>query len=89
MIAWISFFDIGFTHGLRNKFAEAKAKGDKTIARIYISTTYYYISIIFISLWIILMVANRFISWHKLLNLPAAMESEISLLATLIFTYLG
>lgn len=87
MIAWISFFDIGFTHGLRNKFAEAKAKGDKTIARIYISTTYYYISVIFISLWVILMIVNRFISWHKLLNLPATMENEISLLATLIFTY--
>jgi len=26
LISWISFFDIGFTHGLRNKFAEAKAK---------------------------------------------------------------
>src|SRR5437868_2015111 len=38
MIAWISFFDIGFTHGLRNKFAEAKAKADKDAARVYIST---------------------------------------------------
>ena len=33
MIAWISFFDIGFTHGLRNKFAEARAKGDNDAVR--------------------------------------------------------
>jgi len=87
MIAWISFFDIGFTHGLRNKFAEAKAKGDKEVARTYISTTYYYISAIFILLWVILMFVNQFISWHSLLSLPPDMESEVSKLAMLVFTY--
>jgi O-antigen/teichoic acid export membrane protein len=87
MIAWISFFDIGFTHGLRNKFAEAKARGDKEAVKIYISTTYYYISIIFIALWLILMFVNQFISWHGLLSLPVAMEKEVSQLAMLVFTY--
>ena len=87
MIAWISFFDIGFTHGLRNKFAEAKAKGDKEVVKMYISTTYYYISIIFIALWLVLMFVNQFISWHSLLSLPPAMEKEVSQLAMLIFSY--
>lgn len=87
MIAWISFFDIGFTHGLRNKFAEAKARGDKQMAKIYISTTYFYISIIFILLWLVLMFVNQFISWHGLLSLPQTMEKEVSELAMLIFTY--
>ncbi|NOT91752.1 lipopolysaccharide biosynthesis protein [Ferruginibacter sp.] len=87
MIAWISFFDIGFTNGLRNKFAEAKAKGDKEVAKIYISTTYFYIAIIFITLWIVFMLLNQFINWHKLLSLPEAMEQEVSKLAILIFSY--
>ncbi|HMK03340.1 MAG TPA: oligosaccharide flippase family protein, partial [Ferruginibacter sp.] len=87
MIAWISFFDIGFTHGLRNKFAEAKAKGDKEVARTYISTTYFYISVIFILLWAVLIFINQFISWHGLLSLPAEMEGEVSRLAILVFTY--
>jgi len=87
MIAWISFFDIGFTHGLRNKFAESKAKGDHLVARIYISTTYYYISIIFLILWVLLLLVNQFISWHVLLSLPVAMERDVSRLAMLIFTY--
>ena len=26
IVAWLSYFDIGFGHGLRNKFAEALAK---------------------------------------------------------------
>ena len=87
MIAWISFFDIGFTHGLRNKFAEAKAKGDTEAVRIYISTTYYYISIIFVSLLLILLFINQFISWHSLLSLPETLEKEVSQLAMLIFSY--
>ena len=29
IVGWFSFFDIGLTQGLRNKFAEAKAKGEK------------------------------------------------------------
>lgn len=87
MIAWTSFFDIGFTHGLRNKFAEAKAKGDFTVARIYISTTYYYIGFIFLILLVCLLIINQFITWHTLLNLPVAMEAQVSRLAMLIFTY--
>ncbi len=87
IVAWISFFDIGFTNGLRNKFAEAKGKGNKEVAKIYISTTYYFIGIIFIALWLFLLFINQFISWHKLLSLPLEMEHEVSRLAMLIFTY--
>ncbi len=87
MIAWISFFDIGFTHGLRNKFAAAKAKGDIKLANIYISTTYFYVGIIFLSLWILLLCVNQFISWHTLLNIPANMEGEVSRLAIVVVSY--
>lgn len=87
MIAWISFFDIGFTHGLRNKFAAAKAKGDDQAVRIYISTAYYYVSLIFIALWLLLLFINQFITWHSLLSLPPASEKEVSQLAMLVFTY--
>ena len=87
MVAWISFFDIGFTQGLRNKFAESKAKGDIALARIYISTAYYYISIIFVSLWVILFIANHFINWSDLLNLPQKINNDISSLAVIIISY--
>lgn len=55
--------------------------------RIYISTTYYYVSLIFIALWLILLFINQFITWHSLLSLPPAMEKEVSQLAMLVFTY--
>jgi O-antigen/teichoic acid export membrane protein len=87
MIAWISFFDIGFTQGLRNKFAEAKAHGDNQLARIYISTAYYFIGIIFILVWLILLIINQFINWHILLNIPENLEREVSRLAIIILSY--
>jgi O-antigen/teichoic acid export membrane protein len=87
MVAWMAFFDIGFTQGLRNKFAEAKAKGDLQLARIYVSTTYYYIGIIFIIIWVILLIANHFVNWAELLNIPAEQEREVSMLAVIILSY--
>jgi O-antigen/teichoic acid export membrane protein len=87
MVAWMSFFDIGFTQGLRNKFAEAKARGDIRLARVYVSTTYYYLGAIFLIVWILLLVVNSFISWSKLLNIPVEQETQVSMLAVIILTY--
>ncbi len=87
IVGWFSFFDIGFTQGLRNKFAEAKAKGNTELARIYVSTTYYYVAIIFAGLWVVGMIVNRFIAWHTVLKLPASMDADISRLAIIIISY--
>lgn len=87
MVAWISFFDIGFTQGLRNKFAEAKAKGDIMLARIYISTTYFYIGIIFLLVWVILLIVSQIVNWSSLLNISPDMEQQVSRLVVIIFTY--
>jgi len=87
MVAWISFFDIGFTQGLRNRFAEAKAKGDLQMIRTYVSTSYFFIGIIFVSLWIVLLLVNQFIDWGKVLNINENSSREVSLLAYIIFSY--
>ena len=33
VIGWMSFLDFGLSHGLRNKFSEAKANGDTELAK--------------------------------------------------------
>jgi O-antigen/teichoic acid export membrane protein len=87
MVAWISFFDIGFTQGFRNRFAEAKAKGDTLLARIYISTTYFYMSLIFLVVWFTLLIVSQIVNWQTLLNIPADLVKEVSRLVVIIFTY--
>ena len=87
IVGWFSFFDIGLTQGLRNKFAESKAKGDDTIAQIYISTTYAILGMIFFTIWIIFMAVNPFLNWSSILKVPCTMQSELSKLAVIVFTY--
>lgn len=87
IVAWFSFFDIGLTQGLRNKFAEAKAKGEDNLAQILVSTTYAILAIVFSSVWIVSLIINHFLNWAKILNISDSMQSEISILAVIVFTY--
>jgi len=87
IIGWFSFFDVGLTQGLRNKFAEAKAKGEDENAQIYVSTTYAVLVIIFFTLWTLFIFINQFLNWSSLLNLPVQMGSEISEMALIVITY--
>ena len=87
IIAWIGFFDIGFGNGLRNKFAEAKAVGNVTLARIYISTTYIVLSIIIIFVWLIFIFINPLLDWTKVLNTSSAMRSELQNVVYIVFSF--
>jgi O-antigen/teichoic acid export membrane protein len=87
IVAWLSFFDVGLTQGLRNKFAEARAKNDDSVAQIYVSTTYALLAIIFFLIWIFFLIGNNFLNWSSILNVSADMRSEVSILAVIVFTY--
>ncbi len=87
IVGWFAFFDIGLTQGLRNRFAEAKAKGDDILARIYVSTTYAILSIIFIGVWLIFLIVNNFLDWSKILNVSESMRPDVTTLALIVFTY--
>jgi O-antigen/teichoic acid export membrane protein len=87
IVGWFSFFDIGMTQGLRNKFAEAKAKGDFESAQIYVSTSFGILGIIFFAVWIAFLVVNQFLDWSSILNIERSMHREIATLAIIVFTY--
>jgi O-antigen/teichoic acid export membrane protein len=87
IIGWFSFFDIGFGNGLRNRFAEAKATGDYDKAKAYVSTTYICIGVIFTIVWILFLCVNCFIDWSKILNAPAQMAKELSVVALIVFSF--
>src|SRR6185437_14286788 len=87
IVGWFSFFDIGFTKGLRNKFAEAKATGNDNLAQVYVSTTYAILTIIFCITWLVFLIFNHFLNWAHILNVSEVMQSEISVVALIVFTY--
>lgn len=87
IVGWFVFFDVGLTHGLRNKLAEAMARGEDDLGQIFVSTTFAILGIIFMGIWVIFLVVNRFLDWSSILNVSASMRSEVSTLAVIVFTY--
>lgn len=77
VIGWMVFFNLGLGNGLRNRFAEAKAKGDTALAQSYVSTTYYAITLVVISVFALFMVFNHFVSWSSLLRIDVHYEEEL------------
>lgn len=77
IIGWIAFFDLGLGNGFRNKFAEAKANGDRQLAREYVSTTYFSLAVIVSFLLLVILVVNRFMDWPAVLHVEAALKAEL------------
>lgn len=87
LIAWIGFFDIGLSNGLRNKFVEALVDNDVNRAKMYVSTTYALLTIIVVPIWFVLLVINCFLDWNKLLNLSGSIEANLNLVVAIILSY--
>lgn len=79
IINWIAYFDVGLTHGLRNRFAEAKALEDFPLAKKYVSTTYALLTLIFGGLTLILVVTNFFLDWSSILKVSSEYNAELRL----------
>lgn len=87
VVAWFSFFDIGFGNGLRNKFAEALAIGELELARIYVSTTYAILSLIISVVLVLFLCINPFLNWARILNTDLNMAGELSILVIIVFVF--
>lgn len=72
IVAWIAYFDIGLGHGFRNRFAEAKARGETELARKYVSTTYAALTIVFGVVFILVEIINPFLDWSSLLKVETS-----------------
>ncbi len=89
ILVWINYFDIGLGNGLRNKLAEAIAKGNLELGRIYVSTTIFLLSIIIAVLIASIIVINLFINWHALLNIDPASLPHLNSIISILFILCG
>lgn len=87
VIAWISFFNIGVTISLKNKFAEAIAENNQVMAQKYVSASYF-LSILFITLiYIFFLIVNPYLNWVKILNAPETLSQDLYNLVLIVFTF--
>jgi len=85
MVLWFNFLDLGLGNGFRNKFAEAIANKNIKLAREYVSTIYLSLGAISLALVPVFLVVNSFLNWNKILNTNVVQNSELSLLAIIVF----
>ncbi|MFP4845197.1 lipopolysaccharide biosynthesis protein [Winogradskyella sp. PE311] len=86
-IAWFSFFDIGLGHGLRNKFSEAKASNNGLLAKGYVSTAYFTISIISVLSFVVFLIVNYFVDWTLFFNTNKILYKDLRLLMPIVFGF--
>jgi O-antigen/teichoic acid export membrane protein len=68
ILQWLDYFDIGLGNGLRNKLTEAIAHNDYTLGRKYVSSTYFFLSIIVLISLVLFTIVNSFLDWNSILN---------------------
>ena len=77
IMTWISFLDIGFTQGLKNKLTEAIAHEEWDRGKSLVSTTYVMMAMIFLPICLLLESLIPHINWCALLNVDIIYEAEI------------
>lgn len=85
IVNWVHHFDLGIGHGLRNKFAVALANNDTERAKHLVSTAYFYITLIFSCLSIVLIPTILILDWQKILNVESISNRELSLSVLIVF----
>lgn len=78
IMTWLSFMDIGFSQGLKNKLTEAIANDDWEKGKALVSTTYGMMILIFIPVCIVIELLIPLVNWSSLLNVNPLYEIEIS-----------
>jgi O-antigen/teichoic acid export membrane protein len=87
IISWFSLFDIGLGNGFRNKFSEAVAAKNVSLAKTYVSTTFVLLSIIIGLVLVIFLIINPFLNWEKILNTEIETKYTLSVLANIVFVF--
>lgn len=72
VVLWLTFFDVGFSLGLKNRLTEAIARGNLERGRQLVSTTYVMLFAIFVPLGLICEIIIPFFDWTKILNVAAS-----------------
>ena len=88
IIGWVHFFDLGLGNGFRNRFAEAKAKGDNSLAQEYVSTTYFAIGSIVLVVYSIALIVNHFVDWTDILGVEDSFQEELRKVFAVVLSFI-
>lgn len=87
LITWFNFFDIGLSHGLRNKLVEADLAGREDLKKKYISTSYASLVIIALVLMTVFLVVNPLLNWQSILNNQTVSNPSYRKIVLVLFVF--
>ena len=87
IISWVSFTDIGLGNGLRNRLTEAYSQKKYKDAKEYIATTYAFLSVILVAIYIILMVVIPNLNWQRIFNTNEVSNTKLIQLCIIVTTF--
>lgn len=80
VLFWLTFFDVGFTQGLKNKLTEAIALDNWERARSLVSTTYFVMVALFVPVCLLLEIIIPYVDWAAVVNVDSAYNNELKLI---------
>ena len=87
VLSWIYLFDIGLGNGLRNRLTEALAAKNFELGKIYVSTTFFFMTLIVVAFYLLFLVAQVFLNWYDILNVDPNQVSHLNSLVTIVFAF--
>ena len=78
LVLSLSFFDIGFSLGLKNRLTEAIAHKDYEKGKRLVSTTYGVLILIFVPIGLLLEALLPLVNWSSLLNVDGSLNTVLS-----------
>lgn len=84
MVNWLNFFDIGISHGYRNKLAVALSKKNYELAKTYTSTTYVIIGLISLIMALLGSIIAPYVNWTQVLNTNPAYRETLDLVMLVV-----
>lgn len=87
VLSWVYLLDLGLGNGLRNKLTEAIAKDDFELGRIYVSSTFFFMTLIVIAFYSLFLFSQLFVDWYDVLNVDPARVSHLNPLVTIVFAF--
>lgn len=89
ILHWLTYMDVGVTHGLKNRLNECLAKKDYAKGKSLVSTTYAIMFAIFVPLSMLLIVASPWIDWCTILNVDPSNQDIIIKTMQVLFVFIA
>lgn len=89
ILYWIAYFDVGITHGLKNRLNECLARKDYEKGKSLVSTTYAIMFAIFVPLSALLIGITPLIDWCGILNVSPSYQEILIKTIRVLFVFIA